>query len=172
MFGGDEAAAEGIDDVFAKDGVVLAEGEEVHAVGVAGERFEALEGEVLFCVEGNGAAVGEGEGGGGVDGFQQRVHFGDGDGLRLVAEEAEEEGGVGAVAFAGGGEGAVEVAAEALDGEVGKGICEARRGPHGADGVGGRGAHPDGEEVEDGEVHWGENEGGSGRRQGEGSVSA
>ena len=69
VFGGDEATAEGVDDVLAEDGVVVAKGEEVHAVGVAGEGLEAFEGEVGFFVEGEGAAVGEGEGSGGTDGF-------------------------------------------------------------------------------------------------------
>lgn len=69
VFGGDEATAEGVDDVLAEDGVAFAEGEEVHAVGVAGEGFEAFEGEVGFLVEGEGATVGEGEGSGRADGL-------------------------------------------------------------------------------------------------------
>jgi hypothetical protein len=69
-----------------------------------------------------------------------------------VAEEAENDGLVGAVAFPGGSQGAVEVAAQTGDRKIGDLARKTGSGPHGPDRV--RGGRPDSDrkEVEDGEV--------------------
>ena len=112
--GHDEAAAEGVDDFFLEDVFIFIEGEEVHAVGVAREGVESMESEVGFGVESDVAVSGDGEGLGVADFFQQLRDIVDGDGFGKMPEKAEDDGAVGVVSFASGGERAVEITSQGV----------------------------------------------------------
>jgi hypothetical protein len=110
-FGDDEAATDGVEDLFGELCACVVEGGEAHAVGVRGDggvgvHLVAAEVEVLGFGEGDGLGAVECESAGGADGGDFCFDGGGVDGVGGFAEEAEEDGAVGAVTDAGEGEGA------------------------------------------------------------------
>ncbi len=162
-----------VDDEAAADRVVglLQQGraggvirEERHAVGVVGQGAAAVEDEFGGFVEVDlmGGAYFRPEQAqalGGADALDLVVGGFDVHGAGGVAFEAEEDGLGGAVAVAGGAQGAEEFGADADRLGEQAVLLEASDehpgGAHRADGVGAGGADADGEEVEDGDGHGG-----------------
>jgi len=161
-FGDDEASADGVEDLFEKNGVDFVDGRETHAVGVRDDagswiHLVAVEEKMLGLEEGNGFAAEKAECSGGTDGgefcFDLRWIYRVGG----FAQETEEDSAVGAVADSGEGERSVEIDDDS--GGAIEEICgvecvyEAQSCAHRADGMGAGGANADLEEFEETGVH-------------------
>ena len=143
--GDDEAAADGVEDLFQQLCACAVEGGEAHSVGVrvnggVGIHLVAAEVEVLGFGERDCLFAVEGERASGADGGNFSFDGGGVYGVWSFAEEAEEDGAVGSMADAGEGERSVEVDVdpcgwfeEIFFREF---AGEAEGGAHGADGVG------------------------------------
>ena len=86
----------------------------MHAVGMTGEGFRAEKIEVLPRRTGNLFSAGKGDDSivlNGSDGLPDAIHV---NGIGSLAQPAQENGAIGAVAFSCGGEGAIQVAAQAM----------------------------------------------------------
>ena len=164
-FGDDEASADGVEDFFGEDCAGAVEGGEAHAVGVrvdgSGSGYIWLRRKLRFSASVKGTVLRPASLRELVDADGGDFCFDGGgvDGVGGFAEEAEEDGAVGAVADAGEGERAVEVDVdlcgffeEVCGGEF---AGEAEGGSHGAYGVGAGGADADFEEFEEAGVHGG-----------------
>jgi hypothetical protein len=119
---------------------------------MCGEVLEAMEDKVVFFVKGDFAGAVEAQGTAGADAIDAAGEGVDVGFLRGLAFEADEKRLVGAVAFAGEGEGAVEVDFDAgglvEDAGFAEAIEEAAGGAHRADGVRAARADANGEDFE------------------------
>ena len=152
----DEAAADGEERGLVQGLAVGVGDRERHAVGVPGQDGQRPQDHVLHPVrQGHSPAQLQRAGLG--DRGQPLLHFLGEDLLGVEALESEQDGGHGAVAVAGRGEGAVEVHPQR------RRLCQLAEGleffskhgggPHGANGVGTGWPYSDGKEVEDSNCH-------------------
>src|SRR5271170_5099891 len=113
-FGDDEASAYGVEDFCGDWSASTVVGGEAHSVGVRGDggvgvHLVAVEEEIFGLDEGDGLLAAEVDGVCVADGCDFGFDGGGVNGVGGFAEEAEENGAVGSVAYAGEGERAVEI---------------------------------------------------------------
>ncbi len=152
-----EAAADGVVGLLQEHLAGRVVRPQRHAVGVVREGLAAVQDQIGVGVEGDLVAAEHVDPLGGADPVDVQVGLVDVDGARRVVLQAEQDGLGGAVAVAGGAEGAVQLGAERGDlVEESFGAEPAGEHPggaHRADGVGGGRSDADGEEVEDADGH-------------------
>ncbi len=153
----DEAAADRVVRLLQEQGALVVVREDRHAVGVVRQRFAAVEDQLLVGVEGDLVHAEEVEPAGGADRLDPVVRRLDVDGTGGLALQAEQDGLGGAVAVAGGTEGAEELGAY-RDGVGQQALVlqparEHTGRAHGADRMGAGRADADREQVEDRDGH-------------------